>query len=81
MTRSWPCATFCDRYSLWLHVDGAYGAPAILSTWYRQDLEPIALADSVTLDPHKWLYVPKEKVRRDADADLNIFPAKPAAVE
>jgi aromatic-L-amino-acid/L-tryptophan decarboxylase len=50
----------CDRYGLWLHVDGAYGAPAILSERYRQELDPIALADSVTLDPHKWLYIPVE---------------------
>jgi aromatic-L-amino-acid decarboxylase len=42
----------CDHYGLWLHVDGAYGAPAILSGQYRQALMPIAL------DPHKWLYVP-----------------------
>jgi glutamate/tyrosine decarboxylase-like PLP-dependent enzyme len=52
--------TLCDRYGLWLHVDGAYGAPAILSKQYRQALAPIALADSVALDPHKWLYVPVE---------------------
>src|SRR5262249_34612442 len=36
----------CDRYGLWLHVDAAYGAPAILSSRYRQELEPLALADS-----------------------------------
>jgi glutamate/tyrosine decarboxylase-like PLP-dependent enzyme len=52
--------TLCDRYGLWLHVDGAYGAPAILSPQYRQELAPIAFADSVVLDPHKWLYVPVE---------------------
>jgi glutamate/tyrosine decarboxylase-like PLP-dependent enzyme len=50
----------CDRYGLWLHVDGAYGAPAILSPQYRQELAPLALADSLALDPHKWLYVPVE---------------------
>jgi len=50
----------CDRFGLWLHVDGAYGAPAILSKWYREEIAPIALADSVALDPHKWLYVPVE---------------------
>jgi glutamate/tyrosine decarboxylase-like PLP-dependent enzyme len=50
----------CDRYGLWLHVDGAYGAPAILSARYRRELAAIALADSVALDPHKWLYIPVE---------------------
>jgi aromatic-L-amino-acid decarboxylase len=50
----------CDHYGLWLHVDGAYGAPAILTQQYKQELGPIACADSVALDPHKWLYVPVE---------------------
>jgi len=40
-------AAVCRRHSPWLHVDGAYGAPAILTDRYRLDLEPIVLADSV----------------------------------
>jgi aromatic-L-amino-acid/L-tryptophan decarboxylase len=70
----------CDRYGLWLHVDGAYGAPAILSKRYRQELEPIALADSVALDPHKWLYVPVEAglvLIRDGQAMRDTFSAVP----
>jgi glutamate/tyrosine decarboxylase-like PLP-dependent enzyme len=43
-----------------LHVDAAYGGPAILAADYRAALEDIRLADSVALDPHKWLYVPVE---------------------
>lgn len=72
--------TLCDRYGLWLHVDGAYGAPAILSRHYRQALEPIALADSVALDPHKWLYVPVEAglvLVRDGPAMRDTFSLVP----
>jgi aromatic-L-amino-acid decarboxylase len=70
----------CDRYDLWLHVDGAYGAPAILSAQYRQELAPIALADSVALDPHKWLYVPVEAglvLVRDGQAMRDTFSLVP----
>jgi len=70
----------CDGYGLWLHVDAAYGAPAILSQRYRQELEPIALADSVALDPHKWLYVPVEAglvLIRDGQAMRDAFSLVP----
>jgi aromatic-L-amino-acid/L-tryptophan decarboxylase len=70
----------CDHYGLWLHVDGAYGAPAILSPQYRQALAPIALADSVALDPHKWLYVPVEAglvLLRDGQAMRDAFSLVP----
>ena len=43
---------------MWLHVDGAYGAPGVLDSRYRAELDPLARADSVALDAHKWLYVP-----------------------
>ncbi|HSL98010.1 MAG TPA: pyridoxal-dependent decarboxylase [Candidatus Deferrimicrobiaceae bacterium] len=49
-------AEVARRYGLWLHVDAAYGAAARLSerdAWRVPDLE---LADSVTVDPHKWLF-------------------------
>ena len=45
---------------LWFHVDGAYGAAAVLSSRYRDALKGLASADSIALDPHKWLYVPVE---------------------
>src|SRR5262245_48646705 len=53
-------ARVCRDRDLWLHVDGAYGAAAVLSERYRDRLRGLALADSVALDPHKWLYVPVE---------------------
>jgi glutamate/tyrosine decarboxylase-like PLP-dependent enzyme len=48
----------CRRYDLWLHVDGAYGAAVLFSNRYRSLIRGIELADSVTLDPHKWLAMP-----------------------
>jgi aromatic-L-amino-acid/L-tryptophan decarboxylase len=45
-------------HSLWFHVDGAYGALAAADETKRPLFEGIELADSVSLDPHKWLYTP-----------------------
>jgi len=50
----------CDERGAWLHVDAAYGGFAVLSDRGRAVLGPLALADSVTLDPHKWLAMPFE---------------------
>ena len=49
-------AAFCAREGLWLHVDGAYGALTALSDRYRGSLAAVGLADSVSLDPHKFLF-------------------------
>jgi glutamate/tyrosine decarboxylase-like PLP-dependent enzyme len=53
-------AAICRERGTWLHVDGAYGAFAALTDRGREALGGIELADSVTLDPHKWLYQPFE---------------------
>ena len=53
-------ADVCRRRGVWLHVDAAYGGPAILTDEYRDRIAAVALADSVALDPHKWLFVPVE---------------------
>ena len=50
----------CDAEGLWLHVDGAYGAAAMLCPQGRRELDGLALADSLALDPHKWLFQPLE---------------------
>jgi len=47
-----------DRFRLWMHVDGSYGAFAILAKSARQLFAGIERADSIALDPHKWLYLP-----------------------
>jgi aromatic-L-amino-acid/L-tryptophan decarboxylase len=51
-------STICRRHDLWLHVDGAYGAAAVFSDQHRNLVRGIELADSITMDPHKWLAMP-----------------------
>lgn len=51
-------ADLCAARDLWLHVDGAYGAPAALTPAGRAVLSGMERADSLTLDPHKWLFQP-----------------------
>jgi aromatic-L-amino-acid decarboxylase len=50
----------CRERNVWLHVDAAYGGFATLTERGRRQLDGMALADSVTLDPHKWLSMPFE---------------------
>ena len=49
---------FCRAHDLWLHIDGAHGASALLSEALRPQLDGIALADSIVWDGHKLLYMP-----------------------
>jgi len=51
-------AEFARRHRLWLHVDAAYGGFAALAPSARHLFAGIEEADSVALDPHKWLYLP-----------------------
>lgn len=51
-------AAVCERHGLWMHVDACYGGPAVLADDLRALLAGIERADSVALDPHKWLYAP-----------------------
>jgi glutamate/tyrosine decarboxylase-like PLP-dependent enzyme len=50
----------CKIEKLWFHIDGAYGGAAILSKKGSQLLKGIEKADSLTIDPHKWLFQPYE---------------------
>src|SRR5213595_2987745 len=47
-----------DRFQLWMHVDGSYGAFAVLAESAKKLFAGIERADSIALDPHKWLYLP-----------------------
>ena len=53
-------ADFCERERIWFHVDAAYGGFAVLTDEGKGMLSGIERADSITLDPHKWLFVPFE---------------------
>jgi len=47
-----------NRFKLWMHVDGSYGAFAVLAESARKLFAGMKQADSIALDPHKWLYLP-----------------------
>ena len=74
-------AGVCRRHDVWFHVDGAYGALAARVPGAPDDLRAIGEADSVAVDPHKWLYAPLEAgcalVRRRADL-LGAFSYHPS---
>lgn len=53
-------ASICKTYDLWFHVDGAYGIPAAIVPELKEMFHGIQEADSIALDPHKWLYSPLE---------------------
>lgn len=53
-------ANFCQENSLWFHVDGAYGAFAAMLDEQKEVFKGMSNADSIALDPHKWLYAPLE---------------------
>ena len=53
-------ATICKTYDLWFHIDGAYGIPAAVVPEQNELFDGINEADSIALDPHKWLYSPLE---------------------
>jgi len=53
-------AAICREHDLWFHVDGAYGGLAAVLPDASSDLRGLSEADSVAVDPHKWLYAPLE---------------------
>lgn len=74
-------AAICRKYNLWFHVDGAYGAPAAALPDASDALRGLREADSVALDPHKWLYMPLEAgcaLVRDPRHLVDTFSHHPA---
>lgn len=53
-------ADVCARQSVWFHVDGAYGGFAVLAPSVTEQFRGLARADSIALDPHKWLFAPMD---------------------
>lgn len=51
-------ADFCTAHHFWFHVDAAYGGGALLADSVRHLFKGIEKADSITIDPHKWLFSP-----------------------
>jgi aromatic-L-amino-acid decarboxylase len=78
-----PLAEIADiaaRRRLWMHVDAAYGGFAALTDRGREALRGIERAESVTLDPHKWLYQPIEVgalLVRDSQTLVQAFAMRP----
>ena len=73
-------ADFCAREELWFHVDAAYGGGAVLSPRGRRDLAGLGCADSLALDPHKWLFQPFEigcVLVRDGGRLADTFHVRP----
>lgn len=74
-------ADVCEEHGLWMHVDGAYGGVAALTDALRPQFAGIERADSVALDPHKWLYTPHSGgaiVLRDFEKLHDAFGLEPS---
>jgi aromatic-L-amino-acid decarboxylase len=74
-------AAICREHELWFHVDGAYGALAAQVPRSPAALRGLSEADSVAVDPHKWLYAPLEAgcvLVRDAEKLRKAFSYHPA---
>jgi aromatic-L-amino-acid decarboxylase len=73
--------SICRDYGLWFHVDGAYGAFAAKAAGAPPDLSGLKDADSIAVDPHKWLYAPLEAgcaLVRKPEQLLNAFSYHPS---
>jgi aromatic-L-amino-acid decarboxylase len=73
-------ADLCAAEKLWFHVDGAYGGFAAALPDAPPDLKALSRADSVAIDPHKWLYMPLEvgcALVRDKHLQMNAFSYHP----
>jgi len=73
-------AAVCRQHGAWFHIDGAYGGFAAAVPEAPDDLHALSLADSVAVDPHKWLYAPLEAgcaLVRDPEALRAAFAYHP----
>ena len=73
-------AAICKTYNLWFHIDGAYGMPAAVIPELHAVFAGMEAADSIALDPHKWLYAPLEvgcTLVKDPQHLLNTYSSHP----
>ena len=73
-------ADLCRREGLWFHVDGAFGGVGLLADEIASLYRGIERADSLAIDPHKWMYIPVECgciIVRDQQAMRNTFSVVP----
>ncbi|MQA31853.1 MAG: aminotransferase class V-fold PLP-dependent enzyme, partial [Luteitalea sp.] len=73
-------SALCREHDVWFHVDGAYGGFAAAVPEAPEDLRGLSQADSVAVDPHKWLYAPLEAgcaLVRDPEALRAAFAYHP----
>jgi glutamate/tyrosine decarboxylase-like PLP-dependent enzyme len=73
--------TIADRERMWLHVDAAYGGGMLLSRDHPMRDRGLELADSITIDPHKWFYAPLDAgavLVKDERRLTHSFGMKPA---
>ena len=73
-------AAVCRKYGMWMHVDGAFGASALLSGQQRKKLSGIKFSDSLSWDAHKWMmqtYSCSAVLIRDRSALVRSFAAHP----
>ena len=78
-----PIADLCEREDVWFHVDGAYGAVGVLDPDRTARFAGMERADSLAMDPHKWLSIPVEcgcAIVRDAALLRDTFSLVPAYI-
>lgn len=77
-------AAICRRNQLWMHVDGCIGALLKIAPANKSKVDGLELADSLSLDPHKWLHAPFEvgcALVRNAKQHRDSFAMHPAYLE
>lgn len=73
-------ADICDEFGLWFHIDGAYGGFGILDPVYAALYKGVERADTLTVDPHKWLQAPVDcgaLLMRHPERHAEAFGLKP----
>ncbi len=77
-------ADLCTEEDLWFHVDGAFGAMAVLAPELRHIVKGLERADSIAFDMHKWMYLQYEvgcTLVRDGELHRNAFALTPHYLE